>query len=148
MKGLKKFLTQKNYVKIPLVLTATNHFEITASINGITGRFILDTGASSTCVGLDKTSFFNLISKNSKMKAAGAGAIDMETQISKKNIIEIGHWSKKKVRLVLFDLSHVNHALTAHKSLPVDGIIGADILRKGKAIIDYDKNCVYLKQKK
>lgn len=148
MKGLKTFLSKKNYIKIPLVLTATNHFEITANINGVTGRFILDTGASNTCIGLDKTTFFHLISKDSKVKAAGAGATNMETQISKKNRIQIGDWSQKKVRLVLFDLSHVNQALTAHKALPVDGIIGADILKKAKAIIDYDKNCVYLKQKK
>ena len=148
MKGLKTFLAKKKYIKIPLVLTATNHFEITASINGVKGRFILDTGASNTCVGLDKISFFKLVSKDSKIKAAGAGATNMETQISKKNSIEIGLWSKKKLRLVLFDLSHVNQALTTHKALPVDGIIGADILKKAKAIIDYDKNCVYLKQKK
>lgn len=148
MKDLKTFLAKKKYIKIPLVLTATNHFEITASINGVKGRFILDTGASNTCVGLDKISFFKLVSKDSKIKAAGAGATNMETQISKKNSIEIGLWSKKKLRLVLFDLSHVNQALTTHKALPVDGIIGADILKKAKAIIDYDKNCVYLKQKK
>ncbi len=145
MGSLKKFLEQKKYTKIPLVLTATNHFEITAKINGITGRFILDTGASNTCVGFDKIEFFNLTSKESKIKASGAGATNMETLISTKNRIEIGTWTKKKLKLVLFDLSHVNTALTEHQALPVDGIIGADILKKTKAIIDYKKRCVYLK---
>ena len=128
-------------------MTATSHFEITAKINGITGRFILDTGASNTCIGLDKIQYFKLVSKDSKIKAAGAGATNMETQISTKNIIEIGQWSKNKVKLVLFDLVHVNEALISHNALPVDGVVGADILKKGKAIIDYDKKCVYLKQK-
>ena len=148
MPALKKFLKDKNYIRIPLTFTATNHFEITAIINGVSGRFILDTGASNTCVGLDKLEFFNLISKESKIKAAGAGAIDMETQISIKNHIEIGKWKKKKLKIVVFDLIHVNTALTTHKALPVDGIIGADILNKAKAIIDYRKMCVYLKSKK
>ncbi|MEL6916961.1 MAG: retropepsin-like aspartic protease [Bacteroidota bacterium] len=147
MKTLKKFLKLKNYSSIPLVLTATNHFEVTAKINGITGRFILDTGASNTCVGLDKIDFFNLVSKDSKIKAAGAGATDMDTQISIKNKIEIGNWKKNKLKIVLFDLVHVNEALTVHKALPVDGIIGADILKKAKAIIDYNKRFVYLKHK-
>ena len=71
----------------------------------------------------------------------------METQISTKNTIEIGRWTKKKVKLVLFDLVHVNEALVSHNALPVDGVVGADLLKKGKAIIDYDKKCVYLKQK-
>ncbi len=147
MGGLKRFLERKKYTKVPLVLTATNHFEIVAKINGITGRFILDTGASNTCVGFDKIKFFNLTSKESKIKAAGAGATDMETLISTKNLIEIGDWKKKKLKIVLFDLVHVNTALTDHKALPVDGIIGADILKKTKAIIDYGKSCVYLKSK-
>ncbi|TMM58340.1 acid protease [Maribacter algarum] len=147
MASMKKFLLKKNYTKIPLVLTATNHFEIVAKINGITGRFILDTGASNTCIGFDKLKFFNLTSKESKIKAAGAGATNMETLISTKNKIQIGDWQKNKLKIVLFDLVHVNEALTAHKALPVDGIIGADVLKKAKAIIDYNKSCVYLKLK-
>jgi len=148
MARLKKFLLKKNYTKVPLVLTATNHFEIAAKINGMTGRFILDTGASNTCIGFDRLEFFNLTSKESKIKAAGAGATNMETLISTKNQIEIGDWKKNKLKIVLFDLVHVNDALTTHKALPVDGIIGADVLKKAKAIIDYNKCCVYLKVKK
>ncbi|MCK5441508.1 MAG: clan AA aspartic protease [Maribacter sp.] len=147
MSSLKKFLKKKNYLKVPLVLTATNHFEIVAKINGIAGRFILDTGASNTCVGLDKIEFFNLVSKESKIKAAGAGATNMETLISSKNNIEIGRWNAKKLKIVLFDLKHVNEALTTHKAFPVDGIIGADVLKKSKAVIDYKSSCVYFKQK-
>jgi hypothetical protein len=147
MLSLKKFLKNKNYIRVPLVFTATNHFEIVAKINGISGRFILDTGASNTCIGLDKIEFFNLISKESEIKAAGAGATNMETLISTKNKIEIGKWRKQKHKIVLFDLTHVNEALTTHKALPVDGIIGADILKKAKAIIDYKNSFVYLKQK-
>ena len=148
MSSLKKFLKKKNYIKIPLVLTATNHMEVIAAINGITGRFILDTGASNTCVGFDKIDFFKLTSKKSKIKAAGAGATDMDTLISTKNVLDLGSWKKKKLKIVLFDLIHVNSALIAHQALPVDGIIGADILKKGKAVIDYEKRCLYLKVKK
>ncbi|MDT0605736.1 retropepsin-like aspartic protease family protein [Croceitalea rosinachiae] len=147
MKSLKKFLLSKNFTRIPLVLTETNHFEVSAKINGVSGRFILDTGASNTCIGIDKIEFFNLISEASEVKAAGAGATEMETLVSNKNRVQLGHWSKKKQKIVLFDLVHVNEALTAHKALPVDGIIGADILKKGKAVIDYDKRCLYLRNK-
>lgn len=146
MPSLKVFLHQKKYIAIPLVLTATNHFEVTATINGVKGRFILDTGASNTCIGLDKIEFFKLNSKDSKIKAAGAGATEMLTKLSTKNHIEIGKWIKRKQKIVLFDLVHVNQALTSHQAMPVDGIIGADILKKGRAIIDYQKTRLYLKQ--
>lgn len=95
--------------------------------------------------GLDCIKHFNLIPELSEIKASGAGATNMETQISKKNILEIGPWQKKKVELVLFDLTHVNQALTQNDALPVHGIIGADVLKKSKAIIDYSKKRLYIK---
>ena len=147
MASLKSFLTKKDYSRIKLEVTETNHFEITAKINGISGRFILDTGASNTCIGFDKVEHFKLSSEESEIKAAGAGGTNLKTLISLKNKIEIGEWKKRKTKIVLFDLVHVNEALTAHNVLPVDGIIGADVLKKAKAIIDYDKSCVYLQKK-
>lgn len=148
MRNLKKVLKHKGYSKIPLIISDTNHLEINASINGVSGRFILDTGASNTCVGVDKAGYFKLVSKDSKIKAAGAGATDMETLISTKNKIEIGSWKKEKQKIVVFDLVHVNEALKEHKALPVDGIIGADILIKCKAVIDYASGNLFLKNKK
>lgn len=142
---LQEFLIPQGYVKIKLKLTKTNHFEINATINGITGKFILDTGASNSCVGFDSAETFKLSVQDSDVKAAGAGAIDMVTKISKKNVVKMGKWKKDKVVLILFNLTHVNTALTNHNSNPVDGIIGADILKKGNAVIDYQKKQLYLK---
>ncbi|THD69038.1 acid protease [Robertkochia marina] len=145
MTSLKKFLEDKEYTRIKLKRTKTNHFEIHASINGVEGNFILDTGASSTCIGLDSARKFKLISEASDIKAAGAGASNMETEISKKNELHIGKWTRKGIKVVLFDLTHVNQALINHDAAPVNGIIGADILKRGKAIIDYDKKALFLK---
>ena len=145
METLQEYLINKGYTKIKLKLTKTNHFEIKATINGVKGLFILDTGASTSCVGFEAIETFKLNAKDSKIKAAGAGATDMLTQVSKKNTLKIGKWKKGKVVLVLFNLSHVNTALTAHNAQPVDGIIGADILKKSKAVIDYEKKYLYLK---
>ena len=145
MSSLKKFLKEKGYKRIPLTYTATQHLEVKAKINKIEGKFILDTGASSTCVGFEAISHFNLLAEESDVKAAGAGATNMLTQIAQKNNIEIKGWKKKKVDLVLFDLRHVNDALVNHKAEKVQGIIGADLLKKGKAIIDYKSMSLYLK---
>ncbi|RXJ52230.1 retropepsin-like aspartic protease [Gelidibacter gilvus] len=142
---LQDFLLEKGYIKVKLKLTKTNHFEIKATLNGVKGLFILDTGASNSCVGFEAIETFNLTAKDSEIKAAGAGATDMLTQVSKKNKLKIGKWKKDKVPLVLFNLTHVNTALLNYNSKPVDGIIGADILKKSKAIIDYDKRYLYLK---
>ena len=147
METLKDFLITKGYSKIKLKFTKTNHFEIKATINGVKGRFILDTGASSSCVGFEAIERFNLKVKDSEIKAVGAGSSNMMTKISNSNELEIGKWKKSHVVLILFNLSHVNTGLVNHNAEPVDGIIGADILKKGKAIIDYEKKYLYLKLK-
>ncbi|NNC50148.1 MAG: clan AA aspartic protease [Flaviramulus sp.] len=145
METLQEFLHEKGYAKVKLHLTKTNHFEIKVKLNDKTGLFILDTGASNSCVGFEAIEVFNLKVKDSKILAGGAGATNMETKMSSQNKVKIGKWKNDKVVLVLFNLTHVNTALINHKSNPVDGIIGADILKKSKAIIDYEKKYLYLK---
>ncbi len=142
--SLKKLLRKKGYSVADLKKTKTNHFEVRAMINGIKGRFILDTGASNSCVGLNEIERFNLITEASEHKAAGAGTTEIETQISSENKLKIGDFRIKKVSLVVLDLEHINNALTKQEAKSVNGIIGADILEQGKAVIDYNKKKLYL----
>lgn len=144
MKTLPDFLKKGNYKKIRFQVSKTQHLLIKASINGVKGNFILDTGASNSCVGFESISLFLLNAKSSKTKASGAGATGMLTQTSDGNQLQLGSWKEPEFELVIFDLSHVNEALVQHKAKPVHGIIGADILMKGKGIIDYYNHCLYL----
>jgi predicted aspartyl protease len=144
MKNLPDILKKENYKKIKFKVTKTQHLLLKASINGVKGDFILDTGASSSCVGFESVGLFQLKAKKSKTKASGAGATGMRTQIAIDNHLLLGKWNCIDFEVVIFDLSHVNEALIQHKSKPVHGIIGADILMKGKGIIDYYNHCVYL----
>jgi predicted aspartyl protease len=145
MKTLPNILKKEKYKKINFKVSKTQHLLIKAKINGVKGNFILDTGASSSCVGFESVELFLLEAKKSKIKASGAGANGMFTQIAVGNKLQLGNWKNHDFNLVIFDLSHVNEALTAYKAKPVHGIIGADILMKGKGIIDYYNHCLYLK---
>ncbi|CAM1359565.1 Acid protease [Tenacibaculum litopenaei] len=148
MASLKKVLKKKKYLKVKLKKIATNHLELKAKINGVKGRFILDTGASISCVGIDQISYFNLITEDSDLKAAGAGAIDMLTKRSSSNEIQLGKWKIDSCDLVLLDLGHINTVLKQSEAKEVHGIIGADLLESGKAFIDYGEKCLYLKKVK
>lgn len=144
MKNLSIILKKKHYKKIKFKITNTQHLLIKAEINGVKGNFILDTGASNTCICNNYIDFFGLNPSQSKTKAAGAGATGMQTQLAKNNFLKIGSWKNTDFNLVIFDLSHVNEALVAHKEKSVHGIIGADVLLSGKAIIDYNQKDLYL----
>ena len=139
------FLKSQGYTSINLKKTSTNHYQIEATINNIKGLFILDTGASNTCSDLTQLEKFKLISQKSEIKASSATDLMQETKVSNKNKLEIGKWVNNSCSLVLFDLNHINSALSEREIQKVDGIIGADTLKKGKAIIDYEKSRLDLK---
>lgn len=142
---LREFLTAQGYTRIKLKLTKTNHFEMKARINNILGRFILDTGSSNTLVDENMHDFFKLQVEETDVKVTGAGASNMDSKISKKNELKIGQWKHPKTLIVLFNLTHVNLGLQSLNVPAVNGIIGTDILKKAKAIIDYEKKYLYLK---
>lgn len=145
MKKLQEILKKEKYKKINFKVSKTQHLLVKASINGVKGNFILDTGASNSCVGFESIDLFQLTAESSTTKAAGAGATGMFTQIAKDNLLQLGRWKDTEFHLVIFDMSHVNEALCQYKAKPVQGIIGADVLLQGKAIIDYYNHCLYLK---
>ncbi|MAB57964.1 MAG: acid protease [Aequorivita sp.] len=146
MMQLRKFIEAQGFYRVPLKRLATGHYLFSAKINGIAGNFILDTGASTSCVGFSDSAHFLLVSEESIIKAAGAGAINMETMLSRGNNFSIEKWSIRNMDFVLFDLSHVNEALQQVNEKAVHGIIGADFLKDYRAVIDYGRNCFYVKE--
>ena len=141
---LNKFLKGKGYSSVKLIFLETKHYLIEAKVNSVSGRFILDTGASNSCVCTSLENNFNIISQETIEKASSATNEISNTKISKNNTIQIGKW-KNKINLITFDMSHINHALNEKKINSVSGIIGADILKKSKAILNYNKNKLYIK---
>jgi len=142
---LRNFLEEAGFFRIPLKKLATGHYLFPAKINNVLGNFILDTGASTSCVGFSNSAHFGLIGEESIIMAAGAGAINMETMLSRNNKFEIHNREIRNMDFVLFDLSHVNEALVQVHQGPVHGIIGADFLKEYRAVIDYGRNCFYIK---
>ena len=143
-KTLNKFLKESGYIAVKLNFLKTKHYSLEAKINGINGKFILDTGASNSCICTSLENKFKAISKESKEKASSATSQMTHTKISKSNTIQIGNW-KNTINLITFNMNHINKALSEKKVDPIDGIVGADVLKKSKAILDYKSNKLYLK---
>ncbi len=144
MKDLPEFLKAAKYKKIKFKFLKTQHLLIKVKVNGIAGNFILDTGASNTCVGFESIEKYHLNAAHHSNAAASASATNVVTRIAKDNCRQIGSWKQLSATFILFDLSHINEALSQQKIKPVDGIIGADVLLNGKAIIDYPNQYLYL----
>ena len=140
------FLKSVGYISVKLKLLKTNHYLLKACINGVEGKFILDSGASSSCMCLSLESKFKIDSKKNKIKASSATSNMEDTRLSKNNTIELRKW-RSTINLVSINMTHINRVLSEKETESVDGIIGADVLKKSKAVIDYESNKLYLKIK-
>ena len=140
------FLKSIGYISVKLKFLKTNHYLLKACINGVEGKFILDSGASSSCICLSLENKFKIDSKENKIKASSATSNMEDTRLSKNNTIKIRKW-RSKISLVSIDMTHINKVLNEKETESVDGIVGADVLKKSKAVIDYESNKLYLKIK-
>ena len=140
------FLKSIGYISVRLKLLKTNHYLLKACINGVEGKFILDSGASSSCICLSLENKFKIDSKENKIKASSATSNMEDTRLSKNNAIKIRKW-RSTINLVSINMTHINKVLSEKETESVDGIMGADVLKKSKAVIDYESNKLYLKIK-
>jgi predicted aspartyl protease len=146
-KDMQSFLSKNGYDSIPMQQNAVGLLLVTAKVNGVEGLFILDTGAGASVIDPNHASHLLLVLQNERtgFTGAGAGGRGLEVTPSMGNKIEIGKHVIGDFTLAVMSLEHANQALAeagAHEA--VLGIIGVDILKPGKAIIDYGTMTLYL----
>ncbi|MGJ8683651.1 MAG: retropepsin-like aspartic protease [Nonlabens sp.] len=145
MFSLKKSLESRGYIAHPIRLSEkSGHIITKASINGHTGRFIIDTGASATCINNALSHEFQLESE-SMNKQIGTASGSLTPQISHNNKMQLGAWTDEDCSLLTMDMSFINQALKAERMRAIQGLLGADFLIKSRAIIDYSGKNIYLK---
>ena len=130
--------------KVGFLLTNSNHILIECEINYISGIFIIDTGASNSCINYLSASKFNVEFKKSNETASSATNEINETYFSKNNKLKIGDFQKNDYTLVLFDMTFINNSLKEKGISEVDGIIGGDILNELNVCINYKKKEISL----
>ncbi len=126
------------------------HLLIKITINGKAAKMIVDTGASITV--FDKTKMGNFV-KEKKIEersemTSGLGTNTMKVHGVMIKKMMVGKLEIKNYKAVLVDLSHVNDSYNKLGMAEIDGVLGSDIFRKYKAVIDYEKKTLTLKSKK
>ena len=126
---LRNLLETKGFQRIVLRKMTTGHYTCRAELNTKKGVFIIDTGASSSCIDFEHVGLFNLIQEKSDVIAAGAGDSNMKTALAQNNVFKLKNHKTKNISFVLFDLSHVKKAISMVDPTIVHGILGADYLK-------------------
>lgn len=142
---LKDLLNKQQFVKVKLYKIKTQHLICFGSINNVKATFLIDTGASNSCISLENIDVYDLKTEGEKFEASGASDKKMEAILSKECRFKLGRFSMKKQKFILLDLNHINSLLESQNVKKINGIIGAEFLKAAKAIIDYDNLNLFLK---
>ncbi|TVR53860.1 MAG: hypothetical protein EA425_02945 [Puniceicoccaceae bacterium] len=131
-------------VLLPLTREKSGHLTLSADLAGKTLRLILDTGAGVTAVdpGVLKSLGLSLVSRS--RKSGGVGSSTMNLTRVREHDLRLGGLDLSGIRLMALDFTHVNEALAREKVARIDGVLGADVLWKLHAQIDYRRQCLLL----
>lgn len=126
------------------------HLLIKVMVNNRKANMLIDTGASKTV--FDKNRIGNFVDTtefdlNDKL-STGLGTNTMQSHITTLKKIKLGDIGISDYKIILLDLSHVNHSYQQLSIKPIDGVIGSDLLNDFKAVIHYGKRVLRLSQPK
>ena len=134
--GLKTH-SMKTQRSVSIQFTKTRHIICKAHINGVAAQLLIDTGASSSCIHSKLQEHFKLRIKGDAFDATGASHGKMKAVLTRKSKLQLGRHEVGNQAFVLLDLTHINATLETQGAAPIEGIIGADFLKKNKVVIDY-----------
>lgn len=121
------------------------HILCRVHINGKEFRMLVDTGASMTIFDINKTSEISQNETESNNQIVFS--LSKKELHSKYIVIDemrIGDIIIKNYKTLLINIDGINQFYKDNSEPTIDGIIGGDILREYKAIIDYENRYMIL----
>ncbi|KAF0131213.1 MAG: putative aspartyl protease [Bacteroidetes bacterium] len=115
------------------------HLMTKGLINGIEASFLIDTGASRTV--FDQTVIRKFINdqefeENEKL-STGLGTNSMPSQVAHIDYITLGELTITDYTAIVIDLTHVHQSYQQLNLPDINCVLGGDILKKYKAVINY-----------
>jgi hypothetical protein len=132
------------FTAVPLRELLTGHHLVAARLNGKPASFVVDTGANRTVLHAPFAAEFGLTgSPIGGGGAIGVGGAVRATQAPIKSLA-INGVPIRRSRIMMTDLGQVTNLLSPISGTRVYGIIGQDVLKEHRAVIDVAKPLLYL----
>jgi clan AA aspartic protease (TIGR02281 family) len=131
------------FAAVPLRELASGHHLVDANMNGKKATFILDTGANASVVHAAAAPGLGLPAKGAPAGAFGLGG-GMKAQQVKLDRLEIGGVSIRRGQVMTSDLSQLVQILGTASRGEISGIIGQDVMKEHRAVIDVARPILYL----
>jgi len=134
----------RRYALIPIIRERSHHITVVARLAGRPARLIVDTGAGGTILDSEAVSKYKLKLSSASRKVGGLGSAAIRMSYVARHDLGLCGLDLSDTKVIALDLSHVNAGLTKAKVERVVGVLGADVLWRRHAIIDYDRGLMLL----
>jgi len=130
------------HIKIKIIELESDSYHVITKIK--VGKkvlfFIIDTGASHTC--MDKDNFIALQPEEPVLEykgdSVGIAGSGFKTAVTSFRDFKMGRMKIFEQKIVLLDMSHINQVYQSLRKPAVAGILGCDFLVKYNAVIDFN----------
>ena len=133
----------QRYIEIPIQLLDIEgegfHIMVNGAIHGKEASFLIDTGASRSVFDPKTIATFidGLTFEKKEGMTAGVGSSDLESATFRIDVFSLGELEIFDYEAVALDLENI-YEMYGKLGLPhIDGIIGGDLLKRYKAVINY-----------
>jgi hypothetical protein len=143
-----RILSIDRYQPLKLDRTPSGYRCVTARVADRDVRLILDTGSPATKLDRNRTAHLALEWWKPGGRSKTARLLLTEPPSHWRcdlPMIQVGPVRAEKLPIVHIDLGEFNRGIANPGDKPADGLLGADILDRGEAIIDYRSNTLYLR---
>jgi len=131
------------FTAVPLRELLTGHHLVDVELNGKRAAFVLDTGANATVLHAPYAEELGLTVGRAPAAAVGLGGA-LEAGQARVESFEIAGVAIRQGRVLTADLGQVAHLLGPLAGGKVYGIVGQDVMKEHRAVIDVARPIFYL----
>jgi hypothetical protein len=131
------------FTGVPMRELASGHHIVEVTLNGRPGTFVLDTGANTTVLHTAYADEFGLAEGGRVGGAIGIGGALQARQVGVDSFA-IGHVPVRLRRIMVTDLGQIATMLAPMAGDSVHGIVGQDVMKEHRTVIDVSRSLVHL----
>jgi hypothetical protein len=140
-------LKESGYSAIPLEPSRAGYVIVTASVGKTKLRLLCDTGAPASSLDETRNKDLKIEWKKSEFEMPGGFRGQDLAKWCKIEVLEMNSFQAHGIRLYTYGNADINKSLEWYKEPPINGVLGADVLKEYSGIVDFRAMRLYLRDR-
>ena len=138
----------KGFVRVPLKRSRFGMWEVNARVNGLSIRFVVDSGANRSVIDPSDFSKLKLVSQKADGNRYSIQSVETDVKFCVLKNLKLNHFTFSPLNMVILNLEYINRGLEAAGLPKIGGILGSDFLSHYQAVVDFKRSHMYLNSKR